>query len=180
MDLIFIILAKLPVDITPTLPLILETKDLTESLGKKVLLFLLIAVLIWLIYSFIKAQKPKPELSYNKKGEEISGTLNEMKKILKKYEKSEDYREGCHELARLLRLYIKEKNLGKIEPETMTIQELENVLQHKGALEVFKNLSQLQFEKENPDHDELKIILKKALDLTDQKHFTALKKGRRN
>lgn len=172
----FLLFAKLPLDRSEFLTILIDESD-THSLLQKAFLVLLLIVLAWLIYSFAKSQKPKPKLGYALETMDYSGTLKLIKSLEKEADKSQNYRQATHHLSELIRKFIKEKNDGRIRAEFMTAEELQKILENKVSAELLLEISKLQFDKDVPDEHVFKETIKKVLKNAEQKHFATLKKG---
>jgi hypothetical protein len=171
-----LILSKLPHSIHPTLPLIIETKDLQDQLWKYALLVFLILLLIYLIYYFKKAQKAKPIPGYLNSRKKIVNIEKELVTIRNNTKKNENYRDGVHEVARILREYIEQESSSSTKVTALTVEELNKILESKNARELFEELLDIQFSETSPEPDNFEAILAKANKISTQKYFTTLKK----
>ncbi len=59
----------------------------------------------------------------------------------------------------------------------MTAEELAKVLESVASAQLLKDISDLQFNPDNPDEEEFNKLLKKAGAVCEQKFFSQIKKG---
>lgn len=174
--MIYFFLATLPHSIHPSLPLIVETGDLSEHLWKYVLLLFLLGVLFYLIYYFKKAQKEKPALGYLYSKKRIVNIQKEFQVIKEKTQNSGEFRDGVHELASLLREYIEQESPQRIKITALTVEELNTILESKNSKDLFEELLEVQFGQASPEKESFEEIVQKAEKVSSQKYFSALKK----
>jgi len=85
---------------------------------------------------------------------------------------SRAYRDGCHDLARLLKEYFESKGLGsgkRVHCTRMTAREVRRATGSVAASELLVKLSDLRFRRDEPTRGEFRQILRRAQKVTGQK-----------
>lgn len=170
------IIASLPNPLTPTLPLILETKELVSWNWKAVLAIILLVILLYLVFYFLKAQKEKPELGYMKKLYKEFDIIERIYYIRKHTLSETTYSKGIQELSKTLREYIQAVNFYPKPITAMTVEELKKILESKNTIAVFETLRDTQFSNSPITQEIFEDAVKKTESLAKEKYFAILKK----
>lgn len=148
-----IFLAQLPHKISEPLHII-ET-DFSGSWKNFILLPILLGILWWLYKYFMEKQKLIPQKRkrlFNTV--DVNGVLEDLVKIQKNHAANFTYRDGLHELSRLMRYYFEQKT--GLDVEEMTFEEIESAIKEHKIINLFKELTILQFQRREPMASEYK------------------------